>query len=200
MHHASSTIEYYNKNADTYFERTVKIDMKTSYKQFLDYLPEKAEILDAGSGSGRDTKYFLDLGYKVVAIDASVEMVKKSSEYCAQQTLHRSFQDIDFSDAFDGIWCSASLLHVPADELMDIFIKIKRALRVDGVWFMSFYSGSSEIYRGERFYHDMTTQKLSAYLEKLGDMKILELQETASLEKGSTITWIHCIAQKQSEE
>ena len=39
------------------------------------------EDLDFGCGSGRDTKYFLDQGYQVTAIDGSAERGKKRSDY-----------------------------------------------------------------------------------------------------------------------
>ena len=39
-------------------------------------LAPKAHILDFGCGSGRDTKYFLEQGFQVTAIDGSAELCK----------------------------------------------------------------------------------------------------------------------------
>ena len=67
--------EFYNINAKDFYERTVSLDIKNLYEPFLERIEKGAHILDAGCGSGRDTKYFLDQGYKVSAFDASSEMV-----------------------------------------------------------------------------------------------------------------------------
>ena len=71
--------EFYNINAKDFYERTVSLDIKNLYEPFLERIEKGAHILDAGCGSGRDTKYFLDQGYKVSAFDASSEMVKLAS-------------------------------------------------------------------------------------------------------------------------
>ncbi len=42
-----STIDYYNENAERFFQETVGVDMNNLYDLFLTLLPEKAKILDA---------------------------------------------------------------------------------------------------------------------------------------------------------
>ena len=64
------TIQYYNKHADEFVSRTVDIDMSEVYPKFTNLLPSGGCILDAGCGSGRDSRYFLSQGFEVVAIDA----------------------------------------------------------------------------------------------------------------------------------
>ena len=71
----SQTIDYYNENADKFYENTVDADMSEQYQQFLKYLNQGAKILDFGCGSGRDSKYFIDNGYKVTAIDGAESCV-----------------------------------------------------------------------------------------------------------------------------
>jgi len=55
--------------------------MKDIQSRFLKELPEGAYILDLGCGSGRDTKVFLEKGYRVDAIDGSEELCKKASTF-----------------------------------------------------------------------------------------------------------------------
>lgn len=71
-----TTIDHYNKNAQSFYERTIHIDMSDIHQKFLSYLPSNAEILDAGCGVGRDARAFKDVGHKVVAFDASFEIAK----------------------------------------------------------------------------------------------------------------------------
>lgn len=73
--------DYYNQRSQSFFDQTVDINMKELYEPFLKLLPPSTHILDAGCGSGRDTKAFLELGYTVTAIDAAEAMVALSSEF-----------------------------------------------------------------------------------------------------------------------
>ena len=79
MEEQYNTIEYYNKNAETYFEQTVEANLQVVYDEFLSRIPAKSYILDFGCGSGRDSKFFIENGYKVKAIDGSIEMCKLAS-------------------------------------------------------------------------------------------------------------------------
>ena len=67
MEEKYNTLEYYNKNAKIYCEQTLEGNMQENYDKFLQHLPSYAYILDFGCGSGRDSKYFIEKGYKVKA-------------------------------------------------------------------------------------------------------------------------------------
>ena len=77
------TIEYYNDNATCFVNETVNTDMRHIYDLFLKHLKLDDLILDLGCGSGRDSKFFLNHGYRVVAVDGSKIMSKKASEFIA---------------------------------------------------------------------------------------------------------------------
>lgn len=72
---------YYDLNAQSFFDATVDVSMEKLYEQFLPHVPIAGFILDFGCGSGRDSKYFLDKGFKVEAIEPSTELAKLASEY-----------------------------------------------------------------------------------------------------------------------
>jgi 2-polyprenyl-3-methyl-5-hydroxy-6-metoxy-1,4-benzoquinol methylase len=188
------SITFYNENVSSYCARTLEINMETHYKKFLKHLPDGATILDAGSGSGRDTKKFIEYGYRVISIDASKEMVMKSSEYTQQQTLQISFEDLNFDNEFHGIWCSGSLVHTPSSDLLEILRKFKKALKYEGVWFLSFKSGDFEGVIDNRYFTHMTKAKISSYFTQLGGFEILEIYETPSEEKNRDVLWLQCLA------
>jgi 2-polyprenyl-3-methyl-5-hydroxy-6-metoxy-1,4-benzoquinol methylase len=76
-----STIDYYNEFAKKFYDQTVGVDFSANQDKFLNKLPAGAWILDFGCGSGRDTKYFLEKGYKVDATDGSDSLCKLASQY-----------------------------------------------------------------------------------------------------------------------
>lgn len=134
---------YYNANSEEYCRLTQSANMTSLHARFLSFLPLRADILDAGSGSGRDSAVFRDLGYTVTAIDSSSKMVAATRQRGINAHLV-TFQSLDFCDRFDGIWASASLLHIPQCELHDVLTRFRMALRPTGVLFVSLKEGSGE--------------------------------------------------------
>ncbi|MEZ0537674.1 class I SAM-dependent methyltransferase [Caldicellulosiruptoraceae bacterium PP1] len=178
------TIRYYDENALDFFQNTKDANMKDLYAIFLSYLPEKAKILDLGCGSGRDTKYFLDKGYDVVALDGSIEMVKLSSEYTGRKTLYMKFEDIDFHEEFDGIWACASLLHVSRSNIDNIFKKIYNALKKDGILFASFKYGNKEEYRNGRFFNYYDQESFTLLINNHPYFEIVKTVITTDVRQG----------------
>src|SRR5579863_7193950 len=132
------TIAFYDKNGQEFANRTLHLDMTRSYQRFLALVPENGHLLDAGCGPGRDTRAFLERGYKVTAIDASETMVTLATQLTRQQALKMRFQELAFCEVFDGIWACASLLHVPRHEMDAVFERFVMALKPGGVWYISF--------------------------------------------------------------
>lgn len=188
------TIDFYDENAREYFQKTIDIDMQSVYERFLIYVTPHAKLLDAGSGSGRDTKWFYSQGFNVTAIDASKEMVKVSSNYTNNKTSHATFDEMPFNEEFDAIWCSAVLLHIPSIHLLSTLKKFKRALKPNGIWFLSFKYGHEEVIREGRFFCDQTDESLSSYLSQAGDLEILEMWHQTY--EGQTTKWLNCIVRK----
>ena len=163
-----NNVEYYNKNADSFFTGSVNADMAEDREAFLSYVPDGGKILDAGCGSGRDSKAFLDAGYDVVAFDASREMRIRASEYIGREVLDLRFEDISFEKEFDGIWASASLLHVPVEELPEVMGRMRKALKPGGAMYASFKYGEGTKVRGERLVSDFEEKSGVPLFENAG--------------------------------
>ena len=159
-------MNYYDENAQEFFDGTVDADMSSHHDKFLKLMPKNGSILDAGCGSGRDAKLFKSLGYDVTAIDGSIEMCRLASEFSGIDVKHMQFQDICFTDEFDGIWASASLLHVPSDELDSVLRNLKNALKKDGILYASFKYGDFEGERNGRYFNDLTENAAIEIFEK----------------------------------
>ncbi|MGB9095598.1 MAG: class I SAM-dependent methyltransferase, partial [Erwinia sp.] len=105
--------DYYQQNAQRFYDDTVDVDMSAVYQPFLAHIKPGARILDAGCGSGRDTKAFTEMGFEVDAFDASRELVERAKFLSGKPVEVMRFQALTAVDKYDGIWCCASLLHVP---------------------------------------------------------------------------------------
>ena len=98
------TIEYYNQNADMFAQGTRLVDFTVVQERFAKMLPLGSRILDFGCGSGQDTKYFLEKGYRVEATDGSAELCKLASAFTGIEVKEMLFQDLDASGKYKGIW------------------------------------------------------------------------------------------------
>ncbi|MBX9620903.1 MAG: class I SAM-dependent methyltransferase [Alphaproteobacteria bacterium] len=159
-----SSITYYNKNAQIYSKRTVNGCRLEFRERFLAQLKPGVRILDVGCGVGREARFFEELGYDVTAVDGSEEMIKLASQILKKPPLFMRFQDMNFSEEFDGIWAAASLIHVPSHELKDIISRIWKALKPEGIFFANFKHGEGEYTQEERTFYYITETSLRPYL------------------------------------
>jgi SAM-dependent methyltransferase len=167
-----STTEYYNRNARAYYDQTVNLEISNRYNQFLKFIPLNGKILDDGCGSGRDSLFFKQQGYSVVSFDISKDLVDLASRLIGQKVLHMSFNELNFENEFNGIWASASLLHVPQEEIDDVFGKLSRALKKNGVLYASFKYGDKERKDGDRFFNDFNEEKLNLLMNRHKNLKV----------------------------
>lgn len=155
----TKTLLYYKKNKETYKASTQKLQFSETQDRFLKLLAPNSKILDFGCGAGRDSKYFLDKGHRVDALDGSQSMCDIASEYCNIKVKNILFEDFDCVKEYDGIWACASLIHIPFLSLDSIFLKLHRALNANGILYASFKLGEKEGYRGKRYFTDLTYEK-----------------------------------------
>ena len=189
-------MSYYDENGQEFFEGTVDTDMNSIYDEFLALIPENGSILDAGCGSGRDTLKFKSLMYEVTAIDGSKKMCELASEHSGVHVKHMQFQEIEFENEFDGIWASASLLHVPSEELGDVLERLKKSLKDEGIFYASFKLGAFEGERNGRFFNDFTESTASELFKNSG-FEIIKtwLTNDARLERQHE-KWVNILVKK----
>lgn len=190
------TINYYQHNADSFFTTTVAVDMSSLYTPFVEALTPPELILDAGCGSGRDAKAFAEMGYRVEAFDASSEMVARAARYSGLPVRQRSFTDISETARYDGIWCCASLLHVPGDELPGVMQRLATALKPGGVWYVSFKYGTGEREKEGRRFTDLDEAGLTALVAALADIDITRMWQTLDKRPERSETWLNALLLK----
>ena len=174
----NSTIKFYENNADIFIQDTLNKQMEIQYKRFEKYLFHKAHILDAGCGSGRDSIYFKNKAYQVTAIDASKKMCNFAKDLLLQDVEQLRFEEMKYSNAFDAIWASASLLHIPKRHMGDILKRFAQALNPQGILYASFKLEDKEYMKDNRFFNSYTEESFS----KLIDTVPFTLKEMYTLE------------------
>ena len=190
---------YYNRNAAEYILDTYKADMSEIRNVFMIYLPAHGTVLDAGCGSGRDSKAFVEAGFEVYAIDGSTAMV----EHCRRMTGVRvelvSFQDYRTDMKFDGIWACASLLHLKPGELSPVITRFCGYLKPGGVFFMSFKYGLKDYVKDGRYFNCHTEESIASLLTGVRGIEILENFITGDVRPGrADERWVNVIVQRST--
>lgn len=191
------TIDYYNERTQEFIESTVAVDFSKTQNRFLEKLQAKSHILDFGCGSGRDTKYFLDKGFTVTAIDGSLELCKFASDYAGIEVKHMYFEELDDIEVYDGIWACSSILHLPYDELKEVLVKMVKAVKDNGIIYTSFKYGSFEGVRNGRYFTDFTEDTFDNFLKDIPGVKLEELWVTGDVRPGrGEERWLNIILRK----
>lgn len=193
----NQTLNYYDTNATIFVSTTISVNFKQTQDKFLSYISQNATILDFGCGSGRDTKYFLDAGMYVDATDGSEQLCKLASEYTGISVKQMLFEELDEQEKYDGIWACSSILHLPKENLKDVFYKMIQALKPHGIIYTSFKYGTFEGERNGRYFTDFTEETFCEFLKDIIHVKIEEMWVTGDVRPGrEKEQWLNLILRK----
>lgn len=193
------TLKYYNTNAKEFCANTREAAFTDTQDKFLGFLQNGSKILDLGCGAGRDTKYFLQQGFDVEAVDGSEELCKLAAEYTGVAVTWMLFQELSCENMYDGVWACASILHLTYDELKNMLSKITTALKAGGVFYASFKYGENEGFRNGRYFTDMTEDKVRNLFRDIDTLSIKEMWVTTDVRQGrGQEKWLNVISIKHS--
>lgn len=166
----------YARGTQWHTEKFDSYDLTPLIDRFLQFTSGK-RVLDLGCGAGRDAAVFRSKGCAVTGIDASPELFT-----VARQRLPGvDFRQCDFTEplpfpaaSFNGVWASASLLHLPKQQLPIVLREIKRVLSTGGIFFCSMKEGTGEKMlkdfsgEGKRFFAFYTEAELCHHVQAVG--------------------------------
>jgi SAM-dependent methyltransferase len=136
---------------------------------FLGRLPERARVLDAGCGPGRDTLLLRGRGARVVGVDLSFGMLRSQSLSGAVQGDMRALPVADA--AVDGVWCQAALLHIPRADVPAVLAGFARVARTGGALHLAVSEGDGEDWESAgRYGSDSPRWYVHHRIEPLRDM------------------------------
>lgn len=194
---ADTTLQYYQQNAESFVKETVSADMHDARTRFLHMLREHACILDFGCGSGRDTKVFLEKGYRVDAVDGSDEMCRIASVITGIPVKRMLFEELSVASKYDGVWACASILHLQRTELADVLQKISDSLKIGGVLYSSFKYGDFEGNRDGRYFTDFTEDSMKCLMARVASLQVADTWITNDVRPGrEEERWINILARR----
>ena len=191
-----TTLSWYRENAIQYAEETRNSLVLDALWEFLSRMKEGGTILDYGSGSGRDSAYFLDKGFSVDSLDGSAEMKAQAERLFGIKVKLASFLSLEEKDKYDGIWAQASILHLEEHDLRAALTLIERALKRDGVFYSSFRKGEGDGYENGRWYTNMTERRFLSFLP--ASLYVEKIWESQDVRPGVNRTWLSIICRKKS--
>lgn len=143
-----TTIETYNANAQAYIQRTAVLEMGAHLDKFRAYLRGNT-LLSVGCGYGKDESVLAERGMNITGIDLSEKLLAEARQRVPKGTfLEMNMRSLGFkNDAFDGVYCCASLHHLQRTDASVAVKEMQRVLAPTGVLYICVKEGLGEDWR-----------------------------------------------------
>ncbi len=164
---------------------------------------QKESALDLGSGAGRDTRYLLEQGFRVTAVDGDVNSMTILATFPQERlrAIHASFVDFAF-ESYDLINAHFCLPFLARDQFYTVFGKVRAALNPGGIFVGQFFGIHDQWNTPERA-GAMTFLTREEAIEALQGLDVIEFEEEdidSVVADGSPKHWhvFHIIAREPS--
>jgi 2-polyprenyl-3-methyl-5-hydroxy-6-metoxy-1,4-benzoquinol methylase len=185
---------YYETNARAYAERTFELDMTDVYARFLELVSVGGRILDFGSGAGRDALAFSRRGYVVDAVDGSKELAQICFERTGIAPIITDFLDFRSSESYDGVWCCASLVHIPTPLLGEVLNRLTEIVKHGGAIYMSFKFGTGKSVSADgRQFYDQDLTSMRSLVGDLPNVYVHQIWQSRDCRPLSIVNWLNVI-------
>ena len=177
----SQTVSYYSSNAIHLANRYDGIVSSLSHHFETSFLPN-SKLLDIGCGSGRDLSILHTLGHDCYGIDPTPEFVTLAQQ-AHPELLGRIANGClpalspPFRGEFDGVLCSAVLMHIAVEDLESSANAIKNCLKIGGRLLYSVPSKRLDVVAEDRdaigrLFIPNQSQRLLAIFENIGFIEL----------------------------
>ena len=136
-------VQTYDRYARVREESTFPEWKRTERGHFADLVKAegKRSLLEIGAGTGRDSRFFQDIGMRSVATDIAPEMVRLCREKEVPGIQMDGYRLGFQNESFDVAWAMNSLLHVPRMDLPGVLAEIRAVLKPDALFYLGMWGG-----------------------------------------------------------
>ena len=136
------TSDFHETHASAYCEQTVGIDPSPFLAPLAFQLEKGSKILDIGCGSGRDLLWLQERGYRPTGFERSAGLAAYARRHSGCPVIEGDLFLFDFSVfQFDALLLIGALVHVPDSEFPQTLARISRAVRGDGLIYLTLKEG-----------------------------------------------------------
>lgn len=191
----AATAEFYASHAQDVVRRYEAVASPVA-RYFATAFAAGCRVLDVGAGSGRDLAALLALGYDAYGaepVEAMATGAISSHPQLGGRIAPAGLPAIGepFGGCFDGILCSAVLMHVPDGDLFDTAFALRNLLRPHGRLLISLPLSRGDVDGGERgldgrLFKSYAPEYLQLLFERLGFQQIGRWETEDALARAGT--------------
>ena len=188
----NKTINYYNQEADRFFNQYESQSADEIHSVWSSYLGSNGLALDIGAGSGRDAFWLANNGYTVYAVEPSEKLrtLAKAKNYhlnifWVEDSLPELKNIYHLNIKFDLILLSAVWMHIPDSQRQRAFRKIANLLNPGGKLVITLRHGSNQ---DKRDMYDVSFSEVSHFSKSLA-LDILHYTKDDDKLNRSDIYW-----------
>jgi len=183
-----------------YFEITRNNPPSKLLVKALEYVVKKDKAIDIGAGALKDTRFLLENGFDVTAVDKS-DLMAKEAKAIKSEKLHcvvSSFADFDFQkDEFDIASAMYALPFNSPESFDVVFVKIKGSLVKGGIFCGQFF-GVHDAWSDDKKMTFHTKEQVEKLLFDMGVILLDEEEKNDKTANGKMKHWhiFHFVAMK----
>lgn len=174
------TVDFYNSHAQEQAALYETANMVSMYNRLATLLPAKGSILEIGCGSGRDARALAQMGFSVLATDASQGMIREAQRRAEGGNEQLSFLHLPFpipdnhplfTEKFDLVLAVAVLMHLSPEERTKALVQVSQLLKPTGIFYCSF---KNQMSTDNRLYQHIDAAELILDCRNVGLNNCLE--------------------------
>jgi ubiquinone/menaquinone biosynthesis C-methylase UbiE len=201
------TRETYDAHAEDYHKTIVQhTPLDDKLVEFAGLISPGGTIIDIGCGPGQDIEKFLNQGKCMLGLDVSDAMVHLAHEITGVPIYHMDMRSLTLPDHFvEGIWCNATLLHLPRRNVPRALRDFHRILQPSGYLYVSVKQGSgASLVRREkingslRLFTYFSREELAHYLEQACFDIVFMIRFVTYRENIGWDSWINVLARRRN--
>jgi len=161
---------------------------------------KSGRALDLGAGAGRDTRYLLEQGFDVTAVDADPRSITLLSALPKDhlRVVRSAFESFDFA-TYDLISSQFALPFTPRDRFSDVMVRLEAALAPGGILAGQFFGIHDQWNTPGSNITFLTRAEAESYLSGLETIEFAEEDVDGHIADGSPKHWhvFHFLARRR---